>query len=90
MRKPTDKQWNDFVTNFVDSESDVSNVKGTFSTISRTQAVPYYEFLKAQWICSRDHMTEEEFCKMNGDVPKKFFDGNIKDRDQEFEITIKE
>ena len=87
MVRPTQKQWNDFVKNYLVFDDD-TNVKGDFSSLSKKAAVPYFEFLKAQWICSRDHMGAQEFCKMNGDVPVGFFEKNIRNNDHEFEIEI--
>lgn len=90
MQKPNQNEWNKFCREYIDTESDTSNVKGDFAKLSRMCAVPYFEFLKCQWIVSKDIMSEENFCIMNGNVPIKFFEKNIKNCEQEFEIITKE
>ena len=78
MKKPTDRQWNDFVKTYIDTESEDSNVKADFSVICKKMAVAYFDYLKAMWVACKDYMTEEEFCRINGKVEKKFFEEKIK------------
>lgn len=78
--RPTQKQWNDFVEKFVSTDG-VTNIKGEFSQITKGSGVPYFEFLRASWVCIKDYMTVEEFCKVNGNVPIKFFEKNIRDHE---------
>ena len=90
MHTSKPNESNRFVREFIDTESDTSNIKGDFAKMSRMCAVPYFEFLRAQWEVSKDIMSEENFCKMNGNVPQKFFEKNVRDIQKDFEIVVKE
>lgn len=78
--RPAQKQWNEFCQKHVSTDG-VSNVKSDFSQITKTAGVPYFEFLRAMWVCTKDYMTPEEFCKINGNVPLKFFEKNVRDHE---------
>ena len=90
MIRPSQKQWNDFVKYKLDYESDISNVREDFTKLSKTSGVCYFEFLRCQWLVSKDIMTVEEFCKMNGGVPLKVFEKNVRiaETDPEYEVVI--
>lgn len=86
MAKATDKQWNEFVKAVIDTESETSNVKGEFVAISKKHGAAYIDYLKSAWICNKDFMSEEEFCRINGNVLKSFFENKIKNCETEFEV----
>ena len=69
--------WNNFMTSF-DYESNVSNFKFDFKTMTKKYGQAYMEFCKSQWSANDGVQTEEEFMKMNGDMPKSFFDKVVK------------
>ena len=83
--RPDGKQWNNFVQTHLDFEGE-NNVKRDFSKITKTAGVPYFEFLRCLWVCVRDTMTEVEFCKMNGNIPQKFFEEKVRDHENTKEI----
>lgn len=78
MIKPSQIQWNTFVKTCMRFDG-VSNVIGDFKSLSRTQAVAYFEYLKAAWAATKEQFIQEEFCKINGEVPIQFFEKNIRD-----------
>lgn len=78
MVRPNQKQWNDFVKKYMKFDGE-SNVTADFSALSKTQGVAYFEYLRVAWIATREHFTEDEFCRINGNVPKKFFEKNVRD-----------
>lgn len=68
--------WEKF-TNIFDFESDVSNFKISFKDITKKYGNAYIEFCKSAWATNDGVMTEEEFMKMNGDMPRPFFVKNV-------------
>ena len=69
--------WNNFITSF-DVKSDVSNFKYDFKTMTKKYGQAYMVFCKAQWSVNEGVQTEDEFMKMNADMPKSYFDKVIK------------
>tara|TARA_R110000868_G_scaffold76573_6_gene220184 strand:- start:13397 stop:13633 length:237 start_codon:yes stop_codon:yes gene_type:complete len=69
--------WDNFMTSF-DYESDVNNFKHDFKHMTRYYGVAYIEYCRAMWSANEGIHTEDEFCKMNGNMPKGFFDKTIK------------
>jgi hypothetical protein len=88
--RPTGKQWNDFVRKFCQFDGE-SNVNADFATITKTAGVPYFEYLRSMWICTRESVSEEEFCRINGNIPIKFFEKNVRDHviTKEMEADLK-
>lgn len=74
----TDEEWHNFVKNWV-SYDDKSNVKSEFSKLSKSGGIAYMEYLQTAWVVCKDSMTEADFCNINGNVPRKFFETKIKD-----------
>ena len=70
--------WNNFIKNAMDGESNDSNFKVTFKVLSKKYGRAYIVFCKAMWEANDGVMTENEFIKMNGEMPKPFFDKVIK------------
>jgi len=68
--------WEKFMESF-DFDSDVNNFKYSFNVMTKRYGIQFIEFCKAAWV-SNETMTEEEFCKMNANMPIGFFKGRIK------------
>ena len=77
-QKADARQWTNFIRDFVSLE-DGSNMTQDFGKITQKAGVAYFEYLRAAWVCNDGQRTEEEFCKINGNVPIKFFHKNIRD-----------
>jgi uncharacterized protein YrzB (UPF0473 family) len=69
--------WENFIS-IMDTESNDSNFKVDFKVITKKYGVAYIIFCKAMWEANDDVQTEEEFCKMNGNMPMGFFNNKIK------------
>ena len=69
--------WDNFLTS-IDWESDVNNFKYEFPMMTKKYGQAFMSYCKAQWAANDGQQTEEEFCKMNANMPKKFFDNRIK------------
>lgn len=69
--------WEKFI-GIMDFESNTSNFKIPFEQITKKYGNAFITFCKAAWSANDDVMTEEEFMKMNGDMPRSFFEKNIK------------
>lgn len=65
--------WNKLI-DVMDNESDTSNFKVNFKVLSKKYGQAYIVFCRAMWEANDGVMTEEEFMKMNGNMPKGFFD----------------
>lgn len=76
--KVNEKSWDNFLNNAMDPHSDHSNFKVTFKELTKKFGQPYMLFCKAMWEANENVMSEEEFCIMNGNIPKGFFDKVIK------------
>jgi len=68
--------WNRFVKEglVIDGES---NVVAPFKKMSKRFGLAYIQYLQAAWQANGDCMTAAEFCVINGDVPKGFFDKKV-------------
>ena len=69
--------WEKFLA-IIDYDSDVSNFKIPFKDITKKYGNAYIEYCKAMWSANDDVMTEDEFMKMNGEMPRGFFEKNIR------------
>ena len=69
--------WDNFM-NAVDWESDTGNFKYPFKVMTKKYGQAFIAFCKEQWQANEGVQTEEEFCKMNADIPQGFFDKVIK------------
>ena len=61
-----------------DCESDISNFKVDFKELTSKHGVDYISFCQAMWQANEGIMTEDEFMKMNGNMPKGFFEKVVK------------
>jgi len=62
----------------MDCESDDGNFIVDFSVLSRKYGAEYIAICQAMWGTNESVMTEDEFIKMNGNMPKGFFEKVIK------------
>ena len=69
--------WENFI-NSIDTESDTSNFKFDFKVMTKRFGQAYMVYCKAMWFANEGVQTEEEFMKMNANMPKAFFDKVIK------------
>jgi|TARA_R110000782_G_scaffold22312_1_gene59322 hypothetical protein len=66
--------WSKFINDAMDPDSDTSNFKYDFKVISKKYGQAYIVFCKEMWKANEGVMTEDEFIKMNGNMPRAFFD----------------
>ena len=71
------ESWDKFITS-IDFESDENNFMFPFNVMTKKFGMQFIEYCKAAWNINDDVMTEEEFCKMNANMPIGFFKGKIK------------
>jgi hypothetical protein len=69
--------WDNFC-DAMDFESDDRNFKHDFGVMTKKFGNAYIEFCKAAWEANDGVMSEEEFMKMNANMPRGFFDRVIK------------
>lgn len=65
--------WDNFMTSF-DFESDTNNFKYDFIIMTKKYGTAYIEYCKNMWSANYGVQTEDEFMKMNANMPKSFFD----------------
>lgn len=66
--------WDKFINEAMDGDSDDSNFKVGFKVLSKKYGQAYIVFCQEMWKANEGVMTSNEFMKMNGDMPKVFFD----------------
>ena len=66
--------WDNFVES-IDFESDDTNFKYEFKIMTKKYGRAYIEYCKDMW--DSTDMNEDEFCKMNGNIPVGFFKNKI-------------
>lgn len=64
--------WRNFMTS-IDFESNESNFKYDFKVMTKRYGQAYIEYCRAAWIVNDNILTEEEFRKINGNIPESFF-----------------
>ena len=62
----------------INYEGDESNFTVNFKVLSKKYGAEYIAICQAMWEANDDVMTEDEFMKMNGNMPKGFFEKVIK------------
>ena len=62
----------------IDCGGDESNFTIPFNELSKKYGAEYIVLCKAMWQANDNVMTEEEFMKMNGNMPRGFFEKVIK------------
>jgi len=65
--------WDNFMS-AVDFESDENNFKFDFKIMSKKYGNAFIAYCKAAWQANDGVQTEDEFCKMNANMPRGFFD----------------
>lgn len=71
------KAWESFI-NVMDFESDDTNFKVKFNILTKKYGQAYIDYCRTMWSINEGVLSEEEFRKMNGDMPETFFNKNIK------------
>lgn len=77
MRELKQDEWNRLVTEGL-SDDGQSNTRFPFSTMSKKFGLAWLEYCKVAWQANEGCMSEDEFCKINGEIPRKFFETKIK------------
>ena len=69
------EEWNRFVEEGMPKDFDDigSNVIYDFDKMTKKFGIAYLSYLEAAY-AAKDTMTDEEFCKINGNIPIKFLD----------------
>jgi len=65
--------WDNFMES-VDFDSDVNNFEYDFKVMSKKYGNAFIGYCKAAWQANAGVQTEDEFCKMNANMPRGFFD----------------
>ena len=68
--------WSNFCTAF-DTEGE-KNFKYDFGQMTKKYGQAYIEYCRAAWAVNDGVMTEDEFCIMNGGIPRGFFEKKVK------------
>lgn len=71
--------WMNFSTAF-DFDSPDRNFKYDFAVMTKKYGQAYIEYCRAAWAANDGVLDEEEFRRMNGNIPEGFFNGKIKGR----------
>lgn len=74
IKKPA---WDNFIES-MDFESDENNFKYEFKIMTKKYGQAFIAFCRAAWQANEGVQTEEEFCRMNANMPKSFFDKAVK------------
>jgi len=69
--------WSKFL-NTMDFESETSNFKIKFSELTKKYGNAYIVFCRAMWESNDGIMSEDEFMVINGEMPRAFFDKNVR------------
>lgn len=54
-----------------------TNTNYPFPRMSKDFGLEFIEYLRAAYL-AKDELTDEEFCKINGDVPRGFLEKKVK------------
>ena len=71
------EDYNRFLDEAVDFNSDDSNFKFTFPQMTKKYGRAFISYCIAAWEANGGGQTAEEFCKMNANMPIKFFESKI-------------
>lgn len=69
--------WKNFLESF-DFESDDRNFKYDFVHMTKKYGNAYIEHCRAAWAVNDGVMSDDEFCRINGNMPIGFFNSKIK------------
>ena len=61
----------------MDFDSDDANFRVAFKKLTKKYGREFIAYSKAAWEAN-DGLSEEEFCRLNGNMPKGFFDRKVK------------
>lgn len=65
--------WDNFIDT-IDFESNDNNFKYDFKIMSKKYGNAFIEYCKCMWQANDGIQSEDEFCKMNANMPRGFFD----------------
>lgn len=74
------KDWSRFIAEAMNDEFDeesYSNFNIGFKRLTKRYGSQYIEYCKAAWQANDGILSEEEFCYINGEIPKGFFKSKI-------------
>lgn len=74
IKKPA---WDNFIES-MDFDSDENNFKYPFKVMTKKYGQAFIAYCRVAWQANEGIQTEEEFCKMNADMPMGFFEKTIK------------
>ena len=74
---PKTENWNRLITDGL-LVGEESNTKFPFKTMSKKFGVAWMAYCQAAWEANDDCLSEEEFCKLNGEIPDGFFKHKIR------------
>ena len=69
--------WKKFIDESMDMDGN-TNFRFPFGIMTKKYGQCYIEFCREMWSANEGVMTEEEFMKMNADMPRSFFEKAIK------------
>ena len=72
------RAWSHFIDEAMDFESEDTNFKYEFKFMTKKYGQAYIAYCKAAWEANDGVMSEEEFMKMNGNIPESFFNKVVK------------
>lgn len=81
MKKKEAKEWNRLLTEAMHEEFDenaYSNFKYDFGTLTKKFGGAYIKYCQFAWEASGGMIDDEEFCRINGNIPYGFFAKKIK------------
>ena len=82
----SNESWEKFLTS-IDFESDTNNFNFKFNIMTKRFGVQFIEYCQAAWLVN-ESMNEEDFCKINADMPIGFFKGKIKNNSSNHKILV--
>lgn len=65
--------YNRFINETMDFESDELNFKFDFNILTRKYGKAYISYISAAWAANDNILTVEEFCNLNGEIPMQIF-----------------
>lgn len=69
--------WDKFIDT-IDFNSEVNNFKLDFKNMTKKCGQQYIDYCINSWLTNFDILSEEEFCRINANMPLDFFKNKIK------------
>ena len=64
----------------IDFNDELNNFTISFKELTKKYGMEYIVFCQSMWGANENIMSEDEFMKINGDMPKSFFENTIKNK----------